>query len=474
MGFMMFCALFNYTILRDIKDSLVVNSAGAEAISFAKFWVVLPFSILFVLVYTKCSNFLTREQLFYYTVLVFLIFFAIFGWVLYPTKHYWQPDKSTVDTLIAAAPAFRWFIRLYAHWVYILFYAFAEMWGSVILSLLFWQFANQITQISEAKRYYAMLGLIGNLGLIISGQTLKGLTIYGSYVSGENAADPFGVTMKYITGIFTFFGFLFIYLYYWMNKNVLSDSRLYNKENTQSKKNKPKLSLGDSLRLLISSKYLLLIFTLIMSYGIAINLIEVTWKKQLGHAFPNNNDYVAFMGDFSSYTGAITIIFMLIGTNIMRVFGWLTAAIITPIMLLVTALLFFSTILFPDFVAYLTTPLAITPLVLGVVVGGVQNVLTKASKYSLFDSTKEMAYIPLSDDLKVKGKAAVDVIGGRYGKSMGSLIQQVFLMTVASGLTNGQEIIAPYLIIILVIVIIMWIAAVLNLNKNFSALNKKS
>ena len=474
MGMMMFCALFNYTIVRDIKDALVVKAAGAETISFIKFWVVLPLAIIFVMLYTKASNKLTKEQLFTYSILPFIIFFASFGLILYPTREYLLPNPDTVDALIHAAPAFRWFIMMYAKWIYVLFYAFAELWGSVVIALLFWQFANQITRVFEAKRYYAMFGLIGNFGLILSGQTLKKLTIYGESIVGVGS-NPFDITLKYIMSAFTIFGLLFIYLYFWTNKNVLSDPRLYNPKDIKPKKNKLKLTLSESFKMIVSSKYLLLIFTLILSYGVAINLVEVTWKKQLGNAFASMNEYTAFMGDFSTYTGVLTIILMFVGTNIFRRFGWFVAAITTPIMLVITSSLFFGSILFTDTMIGVTSLFSTTPLLLAVFVVAAQNILTKASKYSLFDSTKEMAYIPLSDDMKVKGKAAVDVIGGRFGKSGGSIIQQLLLMSVAAGVANGQEVIAPpYLFIFVLIIIFTWIGATYKLNQMFTSLSKKN
>lgn len=45
-------------------------------------------------------------------------------------------------------------------------------------------------------------------------------------------------------------------------------------------------------------------------------------------------------------------------------------------------------------------------------------------KYALFDPTKEIAFIPLDLESKLKGKAVVDLLGVRVGKSMGSLFHQ--------------------------------------------------
>jgi len=98
----------------------------------------------------------------------------------------------------------------------------------------------------------------------------------------------------------------------------------------------------------------------------------------------------------------------------------------------VTGLAFFALQLFAPAFAPITAALGTTPLLLAVLVGAAQNILSKSSKYSLFDPCKEMAYIPLDQDSKTKGKAAVDVIGNPLGKSGGSMIQQLLIFGVGS------------------------------------------
>lgn len=54
-----------------------------------------------------------------------------------------------------------------------------------------------------------------------------------------------------------------------------------------------------------------------------------------------------------------------------------------------------------DAVAPTLKALGVTPLMAAVLVGAAQNVFSKSAKYSLFDPCKEMAYIPLDDEVRL-------------------------------------------------------------------------
>ncbi len=75
-----------------------------------------------------------------------------------------------------------------------------------------------------------------------------------------------------------------------------------------------------------------------------------------------------------------------------------------------------------------------------------------------------MAFIPLDAELKVKGKAAVDILSGRLGKFGGSLVQSL-LLSIPCFAT--QIAIAPYLLVFLLIIFIVWISSINLLNKEF-------
>ena len=89
-----------------------------------------------------------------------------------------------------------------------------------------------------------------------------------------------------------------------------------------------------------------------------------------------------------------------------------------------------------------------------------QNCFSKAAKYSVFDATKEIAFIPLDREEKMQGKSAIDGIGSRMAKAGSSVIHQSFLLFFGT-LSNS----APYVALIVAVVIAIWILAVRALGR---------
>jgi len=459
---MFFFISFNYSVVRNIKDTLVVNavgSPGAEIIPYLKFWLVIPGAVIFMLLFSKASNVLSKKALFYSCVVPFIIFFGLFISFLYPNHHALHAPELKLPFLPDG------FTAMFRIWTFSLFYMFAELWGTVMLSLMFWGFANDTTRVSESKRFYALFGLGANVALEFAGRAGQ----YFSKPPADLAAtiDPMSYTLNGLITIFLFAAVSVMLCYWWINRYVLTDPRFYNPNDVKQKKNKPKLSLSESFKMLISSRYLGFIAVLVIAYGISINLIEVTWKEQIKTLYPARNDYLYFMSTYSRFVAWTTMFMMLfVSGNVMRIFGWAVAAYITPVVLLISGILFFAIIMFSGHLEPFFADMGTTGLVVAVYVGMFQNVISKSAKYSLFDPTKEMTYIPLDQESKVKGKAAIDVVGSRLGKAGGSVIQQGLFII------GPLAVITPYIAAIVVVILLLWIFAVGKLSIEFDKVSK--
>lgn len=73
--------------------------------------------------------------------------------MIYPNTGFLHPHVF-VDKIAANLPAgFGAPLAIVRNWSFAVFYVLAEMWGSVVTSLLFWGFANEVTTVDEAKKY---------------------------------------------------------------------------------------------------------------------------------------------------------------------------------------------------------------------------------------------------------------------------------------------------------------------------------
>lgn len=470
MLFMFFLISFNYNALRAYKDSMVVTAphSGAEAIPFIKVWAILPAAILLTFLFTRLANRFSREKVFYIMMCLFLAFFFVFTFILFPAQDYLHPNELA-DKLQALLPSgFKGLIAIFRNWTFTLFYVMSELWGTAILTVLFWGFANEVTNVKEARRYYGILMIGANIAGIFSGQAsiyFSGNIYIPSLPYGKDAWEQ---SVFFLNCAIIVAGVITIAIFRWLNRHVIRPTENAKPENLRTEK--VKMSMRKNFSYLAKSKYLICIAAIVVAYNVAINLVEVVWKNQIKQVFPNPNEYNVYMGEVMTLMAVIaTLASIFITGNIIRRTSWTFSALVSPVIIFLTGIGFFTFVLFQNsgfgWVGWVSAFLGSTPLMLSVMLGSIQNSLSRAAKYTLFDATKEIAFIPLSNESKLKGKAAIDGVGSRLGKSGGSVIHQGLLLIFSTVSAS-----TPYVAAIFLGVVLVWILAVVTLGKQFDAL----
>lgn len=457
---------FNYNILRIMKDTLLITAeySGAEVLPFIKVWGIVPAAILITTLYSRLNNAFDRNIVFYTMVTIFVTFFALFMFVVYPMRDILHPHHFANWLTEVLPPGFKGLVAMIRYWTFSSFYIMSELWSSTILSMLFWGFANHITQMHEAKRFYGLISTGLNTATVIAGQVSVFICSASCARFFSLSSNKWENSLILLTSLVLISGILIMIIYAHLNERILKAP------STAEMKKKPKIkmSMRQNFSFLRKSKYLLYIALIVLAYNIIINLIEVIWKDQVRQLYPDPNLYNIYMSQITSVTGVLACITsFLISAQLIRKCGWTFTALLAPIALLVTSIGFFIFFFGKGSLVGVLATFGTSPLMLTVFFGAIQNCISRAAKFTLFDSTKEMAFIPLNDESKLRGKAVIDGVGSRLGKSGGSLIHQGLLI-IFSSIAASAHIVAG----VLFIIILGWIYSVVCLGKQFNALTK--
>ncbi len=326
------------------------------------------------------------------------------------------------------------------------------------------QVANDITTVSQAKRFYPLFAIPGNLAPIVSGKVMSHI------VSRQQTSDDagFGETLKKLAGIKLVAGAMIIILYnlIYIEKarqieNINPTSARYQAKKSLSPPRKP--TLRESIIAMSKSSQIKSMAIMVLSYNMCVELTEVLWKGILRKMYPNKAEYMAFMASFSQRVGIIALFMQISASTIIGKLGWTKASLVTPLTMVGLAFPFFISVTVHSYNPNMM------PLATALAIGTCQNIVNKVTKYSLFDPLKEMAYIPMGPEAKIKGKAAIDVLGARLGRSLAAGSQQILVMGVGNNILNC----APHLAAVYGGTISMWISAVNILGKMFNVNDPK-
>ncbi len=458
---LLFLLCVAYSILRNLKDAVIITAkhSGAEVIPFIKVWGMLPAAFGATWLFTRLRRRFGREKVFYIVISSFLAYFLLFAFVLYPHREVLHFNQ-TGNVLHAMLPqGFGGLIALFCNWTITSFYILAELWSVLVLSVLFWGFANDITEVGEAKRTYGILNIGSNIAPILGG----GFALVFSHAIEipflDKFIDPWQQTISQLVIIVCLCGIAAMGLYYRMHRTGLIAQEVA-PVNPQEKR---KLSLRESVRYILRSPYLIPLTLIVLGFNICINLTDVLWKEQLKRFFTDPNHLLAHMNGVTVGIGIFGTIGGVLFSYIVRRWGWTATALITPLIMIAMGASFFFFFFGKGAASsWIAGVLGLTPVALSVFSGSLQNCLSKACKYSVFDASKELAFLPLDPESRLRGKAAIDGLGSGVGKSGSSLLYQGLI--IACGALSSA---APYIAMILFAVLGIWVLSVLSLGKQF-------
>lgn len=523
MAALFFLMAFVNTIIDSLKDSLVITAVGGgtEVLPYLSVYGVLPFSVVFLLAYSWGTQRFSRERLFNVIICTFLAFYVAFAFA-YP-RHEVLHFSGWADSFAAVLPAgLSGLVGMVRNWMFTLFYCFSELWGDVVLSLLFWGLANETTSIEDAPLLYPLFGVGANIAQTVAGRSIRVFS------------DVSGVAMSYTTqlqttiGFCVFLGFIIIALHAYISKTFprnpkgstaarMAIERAERRSNTptstsslfsngtgsthsgkhhvdveatvhgmnycdirehQSKEQKENgmeknstsgqksQSLADAWAFLRQSPQIRCLAVMAVAQGITTRLLEVSWKHYLHKLHSTPAAYAAFLGDTAMWTGIITGLLMFVSPLLFDRIGWKGVASATPNFMLWGGTFFFVGCILYNIIT-LTSAAALSTgtvtLQVLVITGAIMQVFSRGAKFSLFKPAEEMVYIGLDDESRSKGKAAIDVVGAQSGKSVGSILQQALLI-ITGGSLGG---ILPVLAVFYVIMLHQWNGAVMDLADHY-------
>lgn len=449
-----------YNLLRPLKVSLIVSAegSGSHVVPFLKVWGILPGTLVLTGLFAFLSSRYRRELVFNIMSAIFLGFYLLFVYILFPMREHLEL-VSLANYLGSWLPeGASGFVSMLRHWHLSLFYLFAELWGNIILNMLFWGLINEVTEVEVAKRHYSLLVIGANLGAISAGGIGLRLSQKVAANSSSLAIDDWERSVHNTILFAVFLGALILVLFKFLTLQIEGDAS--GARAGATKPDKVRFNLTECWQIVRKSRHIRYLTFIVLGYNVAWNLGDVLWVYQLESFFESSNDLNAFNNIITIVTGVTATLLAVLGTGtVIRRFGWFWAAIATPTVVGVTGLAFMPLIVADGFFGGGWMQ-AQGLVMFALVAAGAQHALTRASKYTFFDATKEMAYIPLSHPDKRKSKAAIDGIGSRLGKSGGSILVQSLMI-----LTSGIGAAAPYLPFIILIILAVWIYSVVMLNR---------
>lgn len=458
----------NYYILRSVRNTLAVSlsNVGAELIPAIQFWALLPLTVLLIYGLSVFMRKHRPSSVFMLATGAFSLFFLLFSLFVFPNRTFLESGCS-FPLLIKTIPSLG---HLLANWTAALYYVAAELWKVAILSVLFFGFLNQRISLSIAKGLYSPILLGGSLGGLVAGPITVFCSSLGKNLSEKLGQSSWQVTFIFLSIVMTIVGALIISVFAWLKKRL--DMQGQEMGETESQDKPLPIALMESLKTIWRSRYLFSLCMMVVFDYVAYYLYEIFFLDILKKIYIDPNSYCAFNGQLVFWSSLLTTFSALfIAPVMLKKCSWKVPALITPLVMMIFSLSFFGCTIFHDSQIIISFAETMGTSVMGVVIiiGSCLFCMARAAKSTVFDASKELAFIPLPRELQSKGKLIVDGLASRAGCSLAAAVNQV-LFASFSTIEAGM----PCAAILSFGAVSIWIRGVLHVGRVVDKASKQS
>ncbi|AFN83847.1 ATP/ADP translocase [Encephalitozoon romaleae SJ-2008] len=468
-------ALLSYidAFLYILGDMVMMSSQIPSSILFIKSVLVLPVTFFFIVIVQKGLKFLSQPRMLEVILIISSMFFLFFGFVVWPYRgrlqqdFFWSRDifsdgKMKVRHLDFFFPIF----LVFNEWSSTILYLVAELWGSLIISFMF--FSRAIHQCTEAqvKKFLPTVSLISGIVMLSSGLLTKNLNSYRDglpYHKKERLFSYVFVATSMLTVITAMASFF-------VDRTIPKEDSEYESKKVQKAR---KMGFVKSLRIMRRSRFLMAMTEAVVAASVCSNIFEATYRGGiiLGAA-QASSPRSSYMNKLNAMTQIITSVFLLVmffkpATHLIERRGWLLVAIVAPAVAIITLLLFFPMVFFNNITEddqILPTEGHMGRFVLENYAGMFLTTIIRISKYCFFDVAKEAASIRVSPIHRHSFRGIHDGLGINIGKTIGSVY--CTLITVVFDVRDVRNMVSISTVFVGVFCVI-WIRSVFYISKKY-------
>jgi len=286
---------------------------------------------------------------------------------------------ASLLVFIALLIGFRLLLQSQTAAAAVTFYIFVDIF-SVILVEQFWSLTNTITEKEAGKKSYWLVGTGGLVGGALGG----GLSSLLLTVTSMGTADLLLVSAAILCLTFV------------LN---LAMSRMGLFE--MGKKKTTQLSTEGGWRLVLNSRYLLLIAVMLFCAQMAQPIVEFQFLRAIEAAYHNLDARTTFISSFFGVLGIVSIAVNLVLTPfIHRYLGIFAGMLIQPVAMVVCS------------AGFMMHPV--------LTVASIMKIADRGLSYSINRASKEQLYIPVDPVETYQAKAWIDMLGYRVFKIAGA------------------------------------------------------